>query len=57
MRNTTGEVGVFVGQVLIPLVYLFTELMVVIFLVIFLFYVEPFGTFIVFILFTIFIFS
>lgn len=56
MRNTTGEVGVFVGQVLIPLVYLFTELTVVIFLSIFLLYIEPVGTSIVFLLFSTFIF-
>ena len=56
MRNTTGEVGVFVGQVLIPLVYLFTESMVVIFLTIFLLYIEPVGTLIVFLFFLIFIF-
>ena len=56
MRNTTGEVGVFVGQVLIPLVYLFTESTVVIFLTIFLLYIEPVGTLIVFLFFLIFIF-
>ena len=48
MRNTTGEVGVFVGQVLIPIAYLFTELAVVISLTTFLIYIEPFGTIIVF---------
>ena len=56
MRNTTGEVGVFVGQVLIPIVYLFTELTVVLFLAIFLIYIEPVGTLIVFLSFSIFIF-
>ena len=48
MRNTTGEVGVFVGQVLIPIAYLFTELAVVISLTTFLIYIEPYGTIIVF---------
>ena len=48
MKNTTGEVGVFVGQVLIPIAYLFTELAVVISLTTFLIYIEPFGTIIVF---------
>ena len=41
MKNTTGEVGVFVGQVLIPIAYLFTELAVVISLTTFLIYIEP----------------
>ena len=48
MKNTTGEVGVFVGQVLIPIVYLFTELTVVISLTVFLLYIETLGTIIVF---------
>lgn len=56
MRNTTGEVGVFVGQVLIPIVYLFTELTVVICLALFLLYVEPIGTLVVFISFSLFIY-
>ena len=38
----------FVGQVLIPIAYLFTELAVVISLTTFLIYIEPFGTIIVF---------
>ena len=48
MKNTTGEVGVFVGQVLIPIVYLFTEFTVVIFLTTFLLIIEPIGTILVF---------
>ena len=44
MRNVTSEVGVFVGRVLIPIIYLFTEIMVVIFLLSFLLYIEPIGT-------------
>ncbi len=57
MKNTTGEVGVFVGQVLIPIVYLFTEFTVVIFLTTFLLIIEPIGTILVFSSFLIFILS
>lgn len=44
MRNVTSEVGVFVGRVLIPIIYLFTEIMVVVFLLSFLLYIEPIVT-------------
>ena len=41
IRNITSEVGIFVGSILLPLIYILTETMVALALLSFLFFLEP----------------